>query len=159
MIGQAIYSSASVEWATPPAFFDALDAEFHFTLDVCATPLNAKCAKFYSPVEDGLSMPWSGVCWMNPPYGKCVDKWLAKATAEATRGVTVVALLPSRTCTRWWHKYVEPILAGLVPGEVRFQKGRLKFGGGKQGAPFPSVLIVFAASEDTTRQVPSMVSP
>lgn len=164
MIAPALYSSATVEWETPSQLFETLDAEFNFTLDVCATSANAKCPHFYSAADDGLSMPWEGTCWLNPPYGREVRKWLEKATVEAVRGATVVALLPSRTDTRWWHEYVEPILAGRVPGEVRFFKGRLRFGGAKHSAPFPSALVVFApppdgaawvGSEGVTRAVPA----
>lgn len=69
-INNILYSSESEVWETPQALFNKLNDEFHFDIDVCATPENAKCCKFFSPLDDGLSQDWQGVCWMNPPYGK-----------------------------------------------------------------------------------------
>lgn len=124
-------------WGTPQAFFDQLDAEFHFTLDVCATPDNAKCARYFTPERNGLAQSWAGeVCWMNPPYGDALNEWMPKAYAESLNGATVVCLVPSRTDTRWWHAYA-------MRGEVRFVKGRLKFVGAKWGATFPSAVVIF----------------
>lgn len=132
------FSSASVEHATPQDFFDKLNAEFGFTLDVCATADNAKCAAYINSKTDGLSQQWLGsVCWMNPPYGREIGKWVQKAAEESRRGTTVVALLPARTDTKWWHEWVAPY------AELRFVKGRLKFGGAKNSAPFPSVVAVY----------------
>ena len=128
------FSSASDMWETPQDFFDALNSEFHFTLDVCATPENAKCEKFYTPAQDGLKHPWSGRVWMNPPYGREIGAWMKKA-ATCTASV-VVCLVPARTDTAWWHDYA-------TKGEVRFIRGRLKFGKHKNSAPFPSAIIVF----------------
>lgn len=147
--------SKSADWETPQDFFDALDAEFGFTLDVCASAENAKCKRYFSKEDDGLSRPWDGVCWMNPPYGKEIPKWMEKAYMESLRGATVVCLVPARTDTRWWHSYAEK-------GEKRFVKGRLKFldfsgstlrnetasvrdgrHAPNTGAPFPSAVIVF----------------
>lgn len=82
MISEALFSSRSDLWETPQDFFDELDREFHFTLDVCAIPENAKCEKFYSPEEDGLSQPWEGNVWCNPPYGRGIGDWVAKAQSE-----------------------------------------------------------------------------
>jgi phage N-6-adenine-methyltransferase len=130
------FSSRTDLWSTPQDLFDKLNAEFGFTLDVCAIPENAKCAKFYSPTDDGLAQPWTGVCWLNPPYGDTIGKWLRKATGAVKQGATVVALVPARTDTRWWHDYVQ----GAT--EIRYLKGRLKFGGGKHSAPFPSAVVV-----------------
>lgn len=130
------FSSATDLWATPQDFFDQLNAEFGFTLDVCATADNAKCAKFYTAADDGLAQPWHGVCWMNPPYGREIGKWMAKALQASQQGATVVCLVPSRTDTRWWHD-------SAVKGEVRFIKGRLKFGSAKANAPFPSAVVVY----------------
>lgn len=76
---QVHYSSDTPEWSTPQAFFDKLNDEFHFETDVCANPENAKCEKFYTKEDDGLSINWTGVCWMNPPYGKEISRWLRKA--------------------------------------------------------------------------------
>jgi hypothetical protein len=89
-------------YETPQWLFDLLDKEFHFTLDVCALPSNAKCKKFYQPSSDGLQHIWKGSCWMNPPYGKVIIEWMQKARASADAGATVVCLVPARTDTEWW---------------------------------------------------------
>jgi len=135
-ITKALFKSGTGEWETPQDLFDRLNAEFHFDVDVCALPSNAKCPRFYSPVEDGLKQHWTGVCWMNPPYGREIGRWLRKAYESSLAGATVVCLIPARTDTAWWHLYA-------VEGEVRFIKGRLRFGGAKHGAPFPSAVVVF----------------
>lgn len=129
-----MFSSKTDLWETPQAFFDALNEEFHFTLDVCAIPENAKCPDYYTPEQDGLSQPWHGVCWCNPPYGRKVGKWVEKA---ATCGATVVMLLPARTDTKWFHDYIDK------KAEVRFVRGRLRFGGAPHAAPFPSMIVIF----------------
>ena len=131
-----MYSSKTPEWETPQAFFDALDREFGFTLDVCATPENAKCLIFITPEMDGLKQRWGGTCYMNPPYGREIGKWVKKAYESSHQGATVVCLLPSRTDTRWFHDY-------CMKGEIRFIIGRLKFGGSKNSAPFPSAVVIF----------------
>ncbi|TDI81162.1 MAG: adenine methyltransferase [Caldithrix sp.] len=131
------FSSRRNSWETPQALFDKLNEEFYFELDVCATLENAKCKKYYSPAEDGLKQEWKGVCWMNPPYGREIGKWLKKAYESALAGTTVVCLVPARTDTAWWFDY-------CVRGEIRFIKGRLKFGGSMNAAPFPSAIIVFS---------------
>ena len=99
------HRSRTTEWATPQPFFDTLNAEFHFTLDVAAQPGNAKCPRFFTPRgDDGLAQPWVGeVCWLNPPYGSTIGAWMAKAYASTLEGSTVVCLVPARTDTRWWH--------------------------------------------------------
>lgn len=130
-------SSNTDEWATPQDLFDALDATFHFTLDPCATPENAKCAKFYTKEQDGLKQDWGGaVIWCNPPYGREIGKWIQKCAEH--RGVAVM-LIPARTDTRWWHSYIDK----NPDAHVYFIKGRLKFGNAKNCAPFPSALVVF----------------
>lgn len=129
-----MFSSKTDMWETPEAFFRALDAEFHFTLDVCAVPENAKCRVFYTPEQDGLAQKWEGCCWCNPPYGREIGKWVKKA-AEAE--CTVVMLLPARTDTAWFHDYV------YGKAEIRFVRGRLKFGGSKNSAPFPNLVAIF----------------
>ena len=100
------FSAASNEWATPQDFFDVLDAEFGFTLDPCATAENAKCAQYFTQSDDGLSQPWEGMVFMNPPYGREIGAWVAKAHSESLKGATVVCLIPARTDTRYWHEYV-----------------------------------------------------
>lgn len=130
------FSSATDQWATPQDFFDKLDAEFHFEVDVCADQYNAKKGLFYSIEEDGLAQEWKGVCWMNPPYGREIGNWMRKAYESSTGGATVVCLVPARTDTAWWHDYAKK-------GEIRFIRGRLKFGGHKNSAPFPSAVVIF----------------
>jgi phage N-6-adenine-methyltransferase len=131
------YSSATDEWATPQDLFDELNAEFKFTLDVCALPSSAKCKRYFSPEDDGLAQDWKrGVCWMNPPYGEVIGDWMRKALDAAGNGAVVVCLVPARVDTGWWWDT-------CLYGEIRFIKGRLKFGGGTTGAPFPSAVVVF----------------
>lgn len=138
MINEALYSSASVEWSTPQDVFDKLNSEFHFTLDVAATPENAKCERYYTKAEDGLKMPWGGSVWCNPPYGREIGLWVKKAYESAHEsGSVVVMLIPARTDTKWFHDYV------LHRAEIRFIAGRLKFGGAKNSAPFPSMVVIF----------------
>ena len=133
-----MFSSATDLWETPQDFFDKLDAEFGFTTDVCAVPENAKCDCYFTPEVDGLSIAWAGRCWMNPPYGRKIGKWVKKAHDEVERGVPlVVCLLPARTDTKWFHDYI------YGKAEIRFIRGRLKFGGSKNSAPFPSMIVIF----------------
>ena len=130
------FSSKTDEWATPQWLFDELNKEFGFTLDVCALPDNAKCEKYYTPDVDGIKQSWeNNTCWMNPPYGREISKWVQKAYEESKQS-TVVCLLPARTDTRWWHEY-------CMKGEIRFLRGRLKFGQAKNSAPFPSAVVIF----------------
>lgn len=127
------------EWSTPQEFFDKLDAQFHFTLDVCAVPENAKCERYFTPEINGLSQKWTGVCWMNPPYGRGIGKWIRKAYESSLGGVTVVCLIPARTDTSWWHDYV-------MRGEIQFLRGRLCFspnGDRSRRAPFPCAIVIF----------------
>ena len=122
-----MFSSATDLWATPQDLFDKLNEKYNFTTDVCAIPENAKCKYYFTPELDGLKIPWSGRCWCNPPYGRQIGKWVAKAVAEVRRGVPlVVMLLPARTDTKWFHDYCLPY------GEIEFLRGRLKFGGRQQ---------------------------
>ena len=149
-----MFGKASDEWRTPQAFFEALDAEFGFDVDVAASAENCWKETYMGPDHhradrrDALTVPWlDNVCWMNPPYSKCRE-FIAKAAQEARAGAMVVALVPSRTDTRWWHSDVWDIEKHQPrPGvEIRFVKGRLKFGGtgkSENSAPFPSVVIVF----------------
>lgn len=142
MIDCALGVAETVEWPTPPEFFAVVDAEFHFNLDVCATAENAKCAKFYTLKENGLAQPWTGMVWMNPPYGSEIPRWLRKAYDVACAGeATVACLIPARTDTLWFHEF-------CAAGEIRFLKGRLTFIGSEWPAPFPSMLVVFHAHLD-----------
>lgn len=141
------FSSETDLWATPQDFFDKLDAEFNFELDVCATHENAKCKKYYTVRENGLLQRWQGVCWMNPPYGRVIGEWVKKAYESAQDGATVVCLVPARTDTRWWHDY-------CMKGEIRFVRGRLKFGTAKENAPFPNAVVIFRPDvEEDGRQL------
>ena len=156
-----MFSKASDEWSTPQDTFDALDAEFRFVIDCAATAENTKCARWLGPggvSPDALTVNWGeagSVCWLNPPYSR-VRAFVRKAAAEAAwHGCTVVLLLPARTDTRWFHDYVwDQTRHAAQPGvELRFLRGRLKFGGATSGAPFPSLVVIFhpTASEFVLR--------
>jgi phage N-6-adenine-methyltransferase len=136
MLNHALFSSDCHEWETPSDLFAVLNAEFGFEIDVCATAATAKCPHFFSPDQDGLRQSWRGVCWMNPPYGSALPRWMAKAYTESLNGATVVCLVPARTDTRWWHDFA-------MRGEIRLIRGRLRFGHAQYTAPFPSAIVVF----------------
>lgn len=138
---EVMFSSKTDMWATPQDFFDKLNEEFNFTVDVCAIPENAKCDKFFTPEMNGLKQEWEGVCWCNPPYGREIGKWVEKAYIASTFGATVVMLLPARTDTKWFHEYI------YTKAEIRFIKGRLKFGNSKTAAPFPSMVVIYRNEE------------
>jgi len=131
-----MFSSKTDMWSTPQAFFDEWDEKYHFTLDACASPDNAKCSEYFTEEDDALQQEWRGVVWMNPPYGRKIKHWIKKAHDSAQEGATVVCLIPSRTDTVYWHEYV-------MKGDITFIKGRLKFGDAKNAAPFPSAVVVF----------------
>ncbi len=133
---EALLSSRNTEWATPQDFFDELDAIFHFDLDACATPDNAKCPRYFTPADNALQMRWEGVVWMNPPYGREISAFMKKAFEESQLGSTVVCLVPSRTDTEWWHRYARQ-------GQIIFLRGRLRFQGAEHAAPFPSAIVIF----------------
>ena len=136
---EVMFSSENMAWSTPQDFFDRLNKEFNFTLDPCCTHESAKCETYFTPEIDGLKQSWEGhTVFMNPPYGREIGVWLEKAYKESLKGDTiVVCLIPSRTDTKYWHDYC------MKASEIRFVKGRLKFGGSKNSAPFPSSVIVF----------------
>jgi len=127
------FSSKTDCWETPQDLFDKLNATYQFTMDVCALAENAKVQPYFSPEQDGLNQVWSGRCWMNPPYGREIGKWVKKAFES---DCLVVGLLPARTDTKWWHDY-------CIPSHITFIRGRLKFGNAKNSAPFPSAIVVF----------------
>lgn len=139
MINLALYSSQKTEWETPQDLFDKLNAEFHFTLDVCATAENTKCSRFYDKTSDGLKQFWGAdTVWCNPPYGREIGKWVKRAfDTHWVNDNTVVMLLPARTDTKWFHRYI------YGKAEIRFIKGRLKFSGSKNSAPFPSMIVIW----------------
>ena len=135
------FSSKTNEWCTPQKFFDDLNEEFGFTVDVCATEENAKCEKYYTKEQDGLLQDWEGeIVWCNPPYGREIKDWIKKAYVTIENccvNTTIVMLIPSRTDTTYWHDYV------MKASDIRFIRGRIKFGDGKNSAPFPSAVVVF----------------
>jgi site-specific DNA-methyltransferase (adenine-specific) len=146
-ISSTLYSSRSEEWPTPQTFFDALNCEFHFTLDPCATRNNAKCGRFFTKRQNGLEQCWGRHrVFCNPPYGRSMCDWARKCFEASRGGATVVLLAHARTDTRWFHNWVY----GKAT-EIRFVRGRLKFGDGKQSAPFPSLVAVYRPSNRMRR--------
>ena len=134
----ALFSSKSEVWATPQDFFDELDKEFCFTLDPCANHENHKCATYFTIEDDGLAQDWSGHrVFCNPPYGRKIAAWVKKCHDEAQKGTLVVMLIPARTDTSYFHDYI------YHKADLRFVRGRLKFGDAKQGAPFPSMVVIY----------------
>jgi phage N-6-adenine-methyltransferase len=141
------FRSKTCEWATPPEVFAEYDREFHFTLDACATPENAKCAHYFTREQDGLAQTWTGRVWCNPPYGREIGDWVRKAAESVACGQAelVACLLPARVDTKWWH--------GCCKGaEVRLIEGRIRFVGAKSSAPFPSAVVVFRDTKAVTKQ-------
>lgn len=136
-----MFSSKTDQWATPQDFFDILDKEFSFTLDACADETNHKCSRYFTKKTDGLLQDWGGeTVFCNPPYGRDIKNWVKKSRDEAQKpNTTVVMLIPARTDTQYFHDYIyqKPNV------EVRFVKGRLKFGGSNNSAPFPSMIVIF----------------
>lgn len=165
MVDNVHFLSQSDMWETPQDLFAKLNKIYHFGTDVCASAENTKCENYYDIEQDGLKQKWTGVCWMNPPYGKpelrcksnckkkkCVKRgyhlhkykpgicdWLEKAYKSSIKGATVVCLVPARTDTAWWHDYV-------AKGDVELLRGRLTFSNYKSVAPFPSAIVVFGST-------------
>lgn len=137
-----MFTSATDMWGTPESFLSGLRQEFSFTLDPCASHTNAKAERYYTIEDDGLTQPWTGTVWMNPPYGRTIGAWLTKARRSAQLGATVVCLIPCRTDTNYWH---DEVMA--YASEVRFLRQRLNFEGdcgpASHNAPFPSVVVIF----------------
>ena len=133
------YSSSKQDWETPPDLFDALDSEFGFDLDVCATRRNAKVADYLSPEDDALAPPWRGACYCNPPFDQ-ITAFVTKAIRSAAEGATVVMLVPARTDSRWFHALLE------YADDVRLLARRVKFVGAKEPAPFPCAVVVLRPS-------------
>jgi len=129
----------SHEWETPPELFRQLDAEFGFMLDAAATRDNALCPAFCTEATDGLACDWhrNFAVYCNPPYGTQIGRWVQKGYEEAQKGCTVVMLIPARTDTAYWHDYV------MRAAEIRFVRGRLRFSGTTDNAPFPSAVVIF----------------
>ena len=141
-----MFSSEKMDWTTPQDFYEKLNQEFHFTLDQAASAENAKCSNYYTEADDGLSKDWSdNVVFCNPPYGRQLPKWIEKCYYESQKpNTTVVMLIPARTDTKAFHTYI------YHKAEIRFIKGRLKFGDGKNSAPFPSMVVIMRG--DDTRE-------
>lgn len=144
------FQSSNKEWETPESLFQPLKEEFNIVVDVCASLGNAKCKAYFDKKLNGLVSSWSlanevggvtAACWMNPPYGRGIEKWVRKAHEESLKGVTIVALLPARTDTSWFHGYIHN------KHEVRFIKGRVKFVDAPSSAPFPSMIVIFRPKE------------
>lgn len=140
------FSSRDPGWGTPVDLYERLNAEFGFTLDVCTTPDNPLgTPHFFTPEEDGLGRDWAGhICWMNPPYGRAIRAWTRKAAGLPPHGF-VVALLPARTDTAWWHDDV------MRASEIRLVRGRIRFVGARSAAPFPSAIVIFAGRTSAPR--------
>jgi phage N-6-adenine-methyltransferase len=133
LLNSSLFTSNKEDWETPDKLFRMLDDEFHFTLDVCANEVNHKTPDYMNKEFDALQKDWYGICWMNPPYGKNISKWVKKAYES---GKTVVCLLPVRSDTKWWQEY-------CMNGEVRLIDKRLKFKGSNNMATFPSAIVIF----------------
>lgn len=137
---EVMFSSKTDLWETPQDLFDELNDEFGFDIDVCATKENAKCSRYFTKEQNGILQDWDGVVWCNPPYGREISEWVRKAYETNLRENNyIVMLLPARTDTKWFHDYIYQ--KNYV--EIRFIKGRLKFGCSKNSAPFPSMVVVF----------------
>lgn len=135
----ALQTTGDTTWRTPDALFRELDAEFDFTLDPCASAPIKPDIRWFGETDQGLWQPWSGRVFVNPPYGRVIGDWMRKITLERDRCEVIVALVPSRTDTAWWHDYAATATA------IRFIRGRLQFGGPiVHDAPFPSAILVFA---------------
>lgn len=150
MVDKVLFSSQSEEWHTPKTLYYYLNAMFHFDLDPCTTkdnPLGTR--KFYTKKENGLKQQWDAKnVFVNPPYNRAINNWLHKAQTEVSEGRVknaVVMLLPARTDTKWFHEYIYNVEKHRFRDhvEVWFLKGRLKFGGAKNSAPFPSMVVIF----------------
>lgn len=145
-MNKILFSSEKEDWETPKDFFDKLDNEFHFTLDPCANEFNHKCDKYFTIEDDGLKQNWGGQrVFCNPPYGRKIYDWIKKANEESQKENTIVVMLiPSRTDTRYFHEF----LYNNPNAELRFVKGRLKFGGSENSAPFPSLVAVMGRTKE-----------
>jgi site-specific DNA-methyltransferase (adenine-specific) len=139
MITKGMLTSNRDSWETPQKLFDELNKEFNFTIDAAADAENHKCERYYTREESGLEKSWKGErVFLNPPYGRELPKLVKKAADEAKdKSTIIVMLIPARTDTQWFHDYI------YKKAEIRFIKGRLKFGDGKKDAPFPSMVVIF----------------
>lgn len=133
-------SITSYESYTPRNFWKVLDDEFHFGLDVAATYDSTVCEEYFTIEDDGLNQDWSGFggsVWCNPPFSRSIGRWVEKSYEESLKGTVVVMLIPVKSDTMYWHRYV------MRAAEVRLVKGRLSFGGSTSNAPFPCAVVLF----------------
>lgn len=137
MFNKVMFSSQRLDWQTPKALYDELDKEFAFDFDPCP----------HDPIFDGLSISWGQSNFCNPPYGREIGKWIKKGFGEWQKWKGIVFLIPSRTDTLWWHEYV------MKADEIRFVKGRLKFGDATNSAPFPSAIVIYKKREVSKDEV------
>lgn len=143
---EVMFSTGTYHWSTPQNLFDSVNMEYNFTLDTCADTTNYKVKKYFNEKQNGLAKSWQGnVCWCNPPYGRNqIEHWVRKAFLEVSDECTIVMLLPARTDTIWFHEYIY-----RNPNcKITFLRGRLKFSGHKNSAPFPSMLVEFKLRKD-----------
>lgn len=147
-MNKVLFSSERMDWETPNSLFNELNKEFGFTLDAASSDENAKVKNHYTERENGLIQNWGGeTVWCNPPYGKELPKWIAKCAEEGKKeNTTVVMLIPARTSNEWFHDYI------YGKAEVRFIRGRVKFVGAKNNAPFPSMIVVFRGETNATNK-------
>jgi len=137
MVSKALFSSEKINWGTPQWLFDALNAEFGFTLDPCADEENHKCKRYFTEKDNGLEKDWGTErVFCNPPYGRNIGEWVKKCSLH--KGLAVL-LIPSRTDTQYFHEFIYR----NQRAEIRFIRGRLKFEGAKNSAPFPSMIVIF----------------
>lgn len=139
-----MFSSKKQDWETPSKFFDEINSKYHFSFDLAANIQNAKCQKFYTPLDDSLNQDWEkikGNMFLNPPYGRDLKKWVKKAAETSLEpNQFLVMLIPARTDTSYWHDYI------FGKAEIEFLRGRLMFeADGVPGdrAPFPSALVIY----------------
>ena len=134
-------------WETPQFLFDALNTEFGFDLDVCASPANAKCLRFFTENDDALTQIWDGNIWMNPPYGRGIGAWVGRARQQVDSGHADVAvcLVPMRSDSKWFHEHA------MKASEIRLLDQRLEFAGSTNKAPFPAVLLVFRSGDSSAK--------
>ena len=144
MINKGMFTSNKDDWETPQDLFEELNSQFNFNLDAAASKKNAKCKRYFTKKDDALKQEWgNNVIWCNPPYGKQIGKFVEKAyyTWLKFPKSIVVMLLPARTDTKWFHEYI------YNKAEIRYIKGRIHFSGSKNGAPFPSMIVIYKDSK------------
>jgi phage N-6-adenine-methyltransferase len=142
-LNESLYASGNGDWETPDSLFAQLNKEFRFTLDSCASQENAKCKRFFTEDDNALAQRWKGRVFCNPPYGRGIGAWVEKAYRESQENSeVVVCLLPVRSDTKWWHKWV------MQSSEIRLLTRRLTFKGSGNKAPVPSAIVVFRGKAD-----------